>query len=59
MRTVEEHGANHVHEIVMDDDAYNTVGEHLVNDEVQSAGAVAASVIAGILSCALIVAILL
>ncbi len=43
----------------MEDDAYNSVGEHLVNDEEHSVGTMAASVIAGILSCAIIVAILL
>ena len=59
MRTESEHGAQHVHEIVMDDDAYNSVGEHLVNDDVQSKRAVAASVIGGLVAVAIILAILL
>lgn len=59
MRTVEEHGAQHVHEIVLDDDAYNSVGEHLRNDEEQAKGMVAASVIAGLVSAAILIAILI
>ncbi len=59
MRTETEHGAQHVHEIVIEDEAYNSVGEHLRSDEVQGVGMVASSVIAAILSSALIVAILL
>ncbi|MGE0396609.1 MAG: hypothetical protein AB7T06_07835 [Kofleriaceae bacterium] len=59
MRTIEEHGAQHVHEIVLDVDAYNSVGEHLVNDDVQAKRAVAVSVLSGIGFCAIILAILL
>ncbi|GEM_PF-6133500 len=59
MRTETEHGAQHVHEIVIEDEAYNSVGEHLRNDEVQGVGMVASSVIAAILSSALILAVLL
>jgi hypothetical protein len=59
MRTESEHGAQHVHEVVMDDDAYNSVGEHLTNDDEQSKRTIAASVIGGIVSVAIILAILL
>ncbi len=59
MRTESEHGAQHVHEVVMDDDAYNSVGEHLPNDDEQSKRAIAASVIGGIVGVAIILAILL
>jgi hypothetical protein len=59
MRTESEHGARHVHEIVMDDDAYNSVGEHLENDDEQSKRAIAMSVIGGIGVVAIILAILL
>ena len=59
MRTIEEHGAQHVHELVMDDDAYNAVGEHLRNDEDQSSTTMAATVFVAMASVAIILAILL
>lgn len=59
MRTIEEHGAQHVHEIVMEDEAYNSVGEHLRNDDEQAKAVIAGSVVAGIWSVVLLLAILL
>lgn len=43
----------------MDDDAYNSVGEHLRNDEEQSKRTLAATFIGGIVGAAIILAILL
>lgn len=59
MRTQSIHGVRHVHEIVFDNDAYNSVGDHLVNDAEQAQHTILASVIGGVVSVILILAILL
>lgn len=59
MRTQSIHGVRHVHEIVLDNDAYNSVGDHLVNDAEQARRTILASVIGGVVSVILILAILL